>query len=73
MIWASSGREKHCYHDLSKNNSQKASGSLYKQIVTVISLHYYKCCLSQLTFLQHKPDNGFKRTQAQCASYETMA
>ena len=73
MIWASSGREKHCYHDLSKTTHQKASGSLYKQIVTVISLHYYKCCLSQLTLLQHKHDYGFKHTQAQCASCETMA
>ena len=47
---------------------------LVYKFVCIMSLHYYKCCLSQLTFLLHKPDYGWMQTYKvyQCAECVAM-
>ena len=73
MIWASSGREKHCPHDLSENNSPKSLWFLVQTNSDCYQFTLLQVLSITVDFLQHKHDNGFKRTQAQCASYVTMA
>ena len=47
---------------------------VYNFVCSIMSLHYYKCCLSQLTFLLHKPDYGWTQTYKvyQCAEHVAM-